>query len=111
MSLGELETLARVGGRVCLVVLNDSSYGNIRQEQVLHFNGRTIGVDFGPVDFGAVARGMGVPGAVVTDLDDLRKRVAETLDQGTPAVFDVPIDRDVNAWTFPAFAPYEVGDE
>jgi acetolactate synthase I/II/III large subunit len=111
MSLGELETLARVGGRVCIVVLNDSSYGNIRQEQVLHFDGRTIGVDFGPVDFGAVARGMGVPGAVVTDLDDLRKRVAETLDQGTPAVFDVPIDRDVNAWTFPAFAPYEVGDE
>jgi acetolactate synthase I/II/III large subunit len=111
MSLGELETLARVGGRVCLVVLNDSSYGNIRQEQVLHFNGRTIGVDFGPVDFGAVARGMGIPGAVVTDLDDLRKRVAETLDQGTPALFDVPIDRDVNAWTFPAFAPYEVGDE
>jgi acetolactate synthase-1/2/3 large subunit len=89
MSMGELETLARVGGKICIIVLNDSSYGNIRQEQVLHFNGRTIGVDFGHVDFGAVARGMGVDGEVITDLD-------------------VPIDRDVNAWTFPSFAPYQV---
>ena len=111
MSLGELETLGRVGGPVCIVVLNDSSYGNIRQEQELHFGGRTIGVDFGPVDFGAVARGMGVPGALITDLGDLRKQVAQTFEQGTPAVFDVPIDREVNAWTFPAFAPYEMGVE
>ncbi|GAA1869104.1 thiamine pyrophosphate-binding protein [Asanoa iriomotensis] len=107
MSLGELETLARVGGKVCVVVLNDSSYGNIRQEQVLHFNGRTIGVDFHTVDFGTVARGMGVDGEVITSLDALCQRVRKVLDGNTPAVLDVPIDRDVNAWTFPAFAPYQ----
>jgi len=107
MSAGELETLARVGGPVAVVVLNDSSYGNIRQEQLLHFGGRTIGVDFGPVDFGMVARGMGLEGEVVTDLRELRTRVAATLAGGSPAVFDVPIDRDVSAWTYPAFLPYE----
>ncbi|ASW55478.1 thiamine pyrophosphate-binding protein [Plantactinospora sp. KBS50] len=107
MSLGELETLARVGGKVCVVVLNDASYGNIRQEQVLHFAGRTIGVDFGHVDFGAVARGMGVDGEVVTNLDQLGQRVRKVLEGGTPAVLDVPIDRDVDAWTYPAFAPYQ----
>ncbi len=106
MSLGELETLARVGGKVCVVVLNDSSYGNIRQEQVLHFNGRTIGVDFTTVDFGAVARGMGVDGEVITSLDALCQRVRKVFEGSTPAVLDVPIDRDVNAWTFPSFAPY-----
>ncbi len=111
MSLGELETLARVGGRICVIVLNDSSYGNIRQEQVLHFDGRTIGVDFAPVDFGAVARGMGVAGEVITDLDLLRKRAADALTGHEPSLIDVPIDRDVNAWTFPAFAPYQPEDE
>ena len=107
MSLGELETLARVGGKVCVVVLNDSSYGNIRQEQVLHFNGRTIGVDFNTVDFGTVARGMGVDGEVITSLDVLVQRVRKVFEGSTPAVLDVPIDRDVNAWTFPSFAPYK----
>jgi acetolactate synthase-1/2/3 large subunit len=109
MSLGDLETLARVGGRVCIVVLNDSSYGNIRQEQVLHFNGRTIGVDFETVDFGAVARGMGVDGEVVTDLEKLKRRVAEVFADSRPAVLDVPLDREANAWTYPAFAPYKAG--
>lgn len=111
MSLGELETLARVGGKVCIVVLNDSSYGNIRQEQVLHFNGRTIGVDFCTVDFGEVARGMGVAGEVITDLEKLRRRVSDVFAGNSPAVIDVPIDRDVNAWTYPAFIPYEASEE
>ena len=111
MSLGELETLARIGGRVCIVVLNDSSYGNIRQEQELHFDGRTIGVDFTPVDFGAVARGMGVEGSVVTTLDDLRDKAADALLGDRPVVLDVQIDRDVNAWTYPAFVPYKPAQE
>ncbi|MFD5747358.1 thiamine pyrophosphate-binding protein [Streptomyces sp. NPDC127033] len=103
MSLGEIETLARVGGNVCVVVLNDSSYGNIRQEQELHFDGRTTGVDFGTVDFGMVARAMGVTGEVVTGLATLRQRVADAFAAGTPVILDVPIDREVNAWTFPSF--------
>lgn len=108
MSLGELETLARVGGRVCVVVFNDASYGNIRQEQELHF-GRTVGVDFKPVDFAAVARGMGVDGEVVSDLATLKDRVEAALRGDRPVVLDVPLDRDVNAWTFAAFAEYSTG--
>ncbi|WP_190816276.1 thiamine pyrophosphate-binding protein [Saccharopolyspora pogona] len=103
MSLGEIETLARVGGNVCIVVLNDSSYGNIRQEQELHFNGRTIGVDFGPVDFGMAARAMGVDGEMINSLPELRRRVADAFAAGEPVVLDVRIDRTVNAWTFPSF--------
>jgi len=106
MSLGEIETLARVGGRVCIVVLNDASYGNIRQEQILHFNGRTTGVDFGHVDFGQVASGMGVDGEVISNLDQLKNRVAEVFAGTRPALIDVPIDRDISAWTFPAFVPH-----
>ncbi|PFG29919.1 thiamine pyrophosphate-binding protein [Paramicrobacterium agarici] len=111
MSAGELETLARVGGPVCIVVLNDSSYGNIRQEQELHFDGRTIGVDFGSVDFGLVARGMGVDGETAPDLDTLVRRVGEVLRGSSPALIDVPLDRSANAWTYPAFMPYEASGQ
>lgn len=107
MSLAELETLARVGGPVCVVVLNDAGYGNIRQEQIVHFEGRTIGVDFALSDYGAVARGLGLQGERVTDLDTLTRKVHATLTGSAPAVLDVPIDPDVNAWTFSAFRPYE----
>jgi len=107
MSLAELETLGRVGGRVCVVVLNDAGYGNIRQEQIVHFGGRTIGVDFGLSDFGQVARGLGLAGERVTDLDTLCERASAALTGSEPVVLDVPIDPDVNAWTFPAFRPHE----
>lgn len=107
MSLGELETLARVGGPAVLVVLNDSSYGNIRQEQVLHFDGRTIGVDFGDVDFAQVARGMGVEGVRVTDVESLVAAVRDGFASGAPLLVDVVLDREADAWTYPAFAPFE----
>ncbi len=107
MSLGELETLARAGGPAVIVVLNDSSYGNIRQEQVLHFDGRTIGVDFHDVDFAQVARGMGLEAVRVTDVDALIDAVRDGFSSGRPVVIDVVLDREANAWTYPAFVPYE----
>lgn len=107
MSLGELETLVRVGGNVAVVVFNDNAYGNIRQEQILFFNNRTIGVDFGRVNFAQVALGMGMQGEGITSLDVLTKRVSEVLVGNRPALFDVPIDPDLSAWTYPAFVSAE----
>jgi len=107
MSLAELETLVRVGGPVAVVVLNDAGYGNIRQEQIVHYDNRTIGVDFGPCDYAWVARGLGLPAERTTGLEELAKHVGETLEGCSPALFDVPIDQSVNAWTYPAFRPYE----
>jgi acetolactate synthase-1/2/3 large subunit len=88
-----------------LVVLNDSSYGNIRQEQVLHFEGRTIGVDFGDVDFARVAAGIGLASKRVTDVEDLVATVREAFAGSRPYVIDVVLDRSANAWTYPAFVP------
>jgi acetolactate synthase I/II/III large subunit len=107
MSLGELETLARVGGRVCVVVLNDASYGNIRQEQVVHFEGRTVGVDYTVTDFGVVSSALGIPGSRVQGLAELARGAREALSGDHPVLLDVLIDREVNAWTYPAFRPYD----
>jgi acetolactate synthase I/II/III large subunit len=107
MTLAELETLVRVPGRVCVVVLNDAGYGNIRQEQVVKYGPRTIGVDFGEVDYARVAQGLGLRAERVTEVEPLVKRVREAFDGEGPVLFDVPIDPDVNAWTYPAFATKE----
>jgi acetolactate synthase-1/2/3 large subunit len=63
-------------------------------------------VDFGHVDFGQVARGMGIHGEVVHDLATLRTKVGEALAGTSPVLLDVPLDRAVNAWTYPPFVPY-----
>lgn len=105
MSLGELETLARVGGRVCVVVMNDSGYGNIRQEQtVFHGADRHVGVDFLDVDFAQVARGLGVRSHRVDCVEGLVDLVAGTLgDGGGPALIDVVMDPVESAWTYGPF--------
>ncbi|MBK0868924.1 thiamine pyrophosphate-binding protein [Saccharopolyspora sp. HNM0986] len=106
MSLGELETLARGGGPVVLAVFNDSSYGNIRQEQELHFRGRTTGVDFGEIDFAQVAAGMGVAALRVTEVGELMAAAKDAFATARPFLIDVALDRTANAWTYPAFAPH-----
>ncbi len=108
MSLGELETLAREQTRACVVVMNDSGYGNIRQEQLIHYGDRTIGVDFREVDYAAVARACGVDAARVTDEAALADAVASAIDRRSPYLVEVLIDPNVNAWTFPLFQQFEV---
>jgi acetolactate synthase-1/2/3 large subunit len=108
MTLAELETLVRVGGRVVVIVMNDAGYGNIRQEQVLHYEGRTVGVDFGPADYAQVAQGLGLSAERVDDLDELTKKVEGAFAGTEPVLFDVPISKELSAWTYPMFVPYDV---
>ena len=107
MTLGELETLARVGGKVAVVVLNDNAYGNIRQEQILYFNKKTIGVEFSVVDYSKVAIALGMKGEKISDIKLLGKSISEVLNNGSPTLFDIQIDPDLSAWTFPSFKKYE----
>jgi acetolactate synthase I/II/III large subunit len=111
MSLAELETVARERVPATIVVLNDSSYGNIRQEQIVHYGAdRTIGVDFGDVDFATVAQGCGVPGERATSLDELSAALRRASAARGPFLIDVVIDGNVNAWTFPPFQPFSAAD-
>lgn len=110
MTLGELETVAREDLPLCIVVMNDRSYGNIRQEQIVHFGGRTIGVDFSDVDYAAIARASGLAGVRVREAGALSVAIDEALNRPKPTLVEVMIDRDVNAWTYPWFRRYELGD-
>jgi acetolactate synthase I/II/III large subunit len=110
MTLAELETVAREKLPVCLVIMNDSGYGNIRQEQLLHYGERRLGVDFIDVDYAAIARACGMQGTRVTEVDALAEVVADAFGSGRPWLIDVVIDPDISAWTYPPFRPYESED-
>jgi thiamine pyrophosphate-dependent acetolactate synthase large subunit-like protein len=107
MTVGDLETLVREQLPVCVVVMNDSGYGNIRQEQLMKFGDRTIGVDFGDVNFATVASGFGVDGRRVTSAAELTEAVRDVLASGRPGLVDAVIDPKVSVWTYPPFLEHE----
>lgn len=104
MSLGELETVVRENTSVCLVIMNDNAYGNIRQEQHVFFGrDRNIGVDFSDSDFAAIAAGFGMASYRAETGVQLGEAVSAILASGKAGLIDARIDPDVSAWTFPLF--------
>ncbi|HZO79165.1 MAG TPA: thiamine pyrophosphate-binding protein [Solirubrobacteraceae bacterium] len=89
----ELETAARVGARLVVIVLNDSGLSLIRTKQEERSYRRTA-VDFGPVDCANFARSLGAAGAVVSTVPELRAAVIEGLREPVPTVLDARISGD-----------------
>lgn len=105
LALQELDTAARLGLRLLVVIYDDSAYG----AEVHHF--RTLGEDVAPAQFpdadlAAVARACGAAGIVVRCVDDLAP-VAGWLRAGQgcgPLVVDAKVNPDVcAAWLAEAF--------
>jgi acetolactate synthase I/II/III large subunit len=86
----ELETAVRVGARLLVVVLNDSSLSLIRIKQVQRRYRRSA-VDFGQVDAAGFGRSLGAAGFTARSADEVRECVGEALAQGKPSVLDVRI--------------------
>lgn len=87
---GELETAARIGARLLVVVLNDSSLSLIRIKQEERGYRRT-GVDFGAVDAAGFGRSLGAVGFTARTAEELRSAIGAALTQSRPAVLDVRI--------------------
>jgi acetolactate synthase-1/2/3 large subunit len=96
-NIGELETAVRERIPVVCVVYNDRGLGNERAFQKELYGGRLFGVDYGDVDFGALARVFGAHGERVTDASALLPALKRALDSGLPAVVDVVIDQNTLA--------------
>jgi thiamine pyrophosphate-dependent acetolactate synthase large subunit-like protein len=96
-NVGELETAVRERIPVVCVVFNDRGLGNERAFQKELFGGRFFGVDYGDVDFGALARVLGAHGERVTEPALLLPALRRALESGKPAVLDVVIDPDTLA--------------
>lgn len=85
MSLPELETVARLGLRMVIVIYDDAAYG----AEVHHFGPHGAPLDivrFPDVDFAAVARGLGLRGATIRQQSDLRAVESWLADAAPPAL-------------------------
>ncbi len=94
MHVQELETIKRHRLNILIVVMNDGAYGSelhkLRSEGMLE-----DGSVFGYCDFAGIARGFGLQGKTVENLDDLPKLVAEFAASGGAAVWDFHVSDKV----------------
>jgi acetolactate synthase I/II/III large subunit len=90
MHVQELETIARCGLNILIVVLNDGAYGS--EIHKLRAEGLSdAGAVFGRTDLAAIARGFGLGGQKVTDLAALPALIADFARTGGAALWDIPI--------------------
>ena len=86
----ELETAVRVGARIVVLVLNDSSLSLIRVKQADRGHRRRA-VDYGPVDVAAYARSLGAAAFVAGTRNEVGDAVADAFAGPRPVVIDVRI--------------------
>jgi thiamine pyrophosphate-dependent acetolactate synthase large subunit-like protein len=94
MHVQELETIKRHKLKILIVVMNDGAYGS--EVHKLRSEGLPDdGSVFGYCDFAGIARGFGLPGKTVKNLDDVPKLVAEFAASGGAAVWDFHVSDKV----------------
>jgi thiamine pyrophosphate-dependent acetolactate synthase large subunit-like protein len=94
MHVQELETIKRHRLNLLIVVMNDGAYGS--ELHKLRSEGMPEdGSVFGYCDFAGIARGFGLSGKTVRNLDDVPKLVAELAASGGAAVWDFHVSDKV----------------
>jgi acetolactate synthase-1/2/3 large subunit len=86
---GELETVARLGLPIAMVVIANGTFGWIKAGQKAGFAGRYFSVDFTPGQHARIAEAYGIRAWRVEDPEDLRPTLAAALEAGTPSLVDV----------------------
>ena len=100
MRLGELETMARTGVRVPLVIVNDQALGTIKSRQKTR-GMPEHGLDFYPVDYAAVARACGLEGVVVETPEEFRRALREAMVADVATLIDARVDPQAYQDAFP----------
>jgi len=103
LALQELETAARLGVPVLVVVWDDAAYG----AEVHHFGPMGEDVDiarFPDADLAAIARGAGAQGHTIRGVDDLGPVAEWAADPAGPFLLDAKVDPGIcGAWLEEAF--------
>jgi len=91
MTLSTLATCVQENLPITVLVANNAGLGMVRD----NMKGRRIAVDFSPMDFAQMARGMGCEGVRVQDVDALADAMAAAREAnrgGRTVVIDVTVD-------------------
>jgi acetolactate synthase-1/2/3 large subunit len=92
MTLGAIATCVQEQLPITVLVANNNGLGMVRD----NMKQRRIAVDFSPIDFAAIARGMGCQGIRVNRADALGDAIAQARDSGVTTVIDVAIDPEAS---------------
>ena len=92
MCTAELETAARLGLPITVVVFDDATLSLIRIKQRSRNNGGENAVRYGAVDFAAVARAHGVPASGAVDAASLAAGLREAATHDGPYLIDAAVD-------------------
>lgn len=99
MTLGELESIAREKLAVTVLLVNDSAFGNIKQEELFKMGeGRYIGVEFPDYNYLSVAKAFGFDGCIVTKASQIPAAMEAARKSGGPYMIEVKLDGSFTVW-------------
>ncbi len=96
MNVQEMETAARLGSKIVVLVWEDNEYGLIAWKQESHF-GRHTDLAFGNPDWNKLADSFGWRGHYVENAIDLAPTLDAALNEDGPSLVVIPIDYRENA--------------
>jgi pyruvate dehydrogenase (quinone) len=92
MLMAELATLTKYRLNVKVIVVNNSTLGQIKWEQMVINANPEFGVDLEPIDFAGVAKSCGVAGYTLRDPAQAETVLREALSYPGPALVDAIVD-------------------
>jgi pyruvate dehydrogenase (quinone) len=92
MSLAELATCRKYNLPIKIVVINNSSLGQIQWEQMMFLGHPEFGCALEPVDFARIAEGCGLKGLRITRSDDCAAIMDEAFACDGPVLVDAVVD-------------------
>lgn len=97
MTLGDLETAARLGVPVTVIVVNNAASGYIKALQHVMFGGEYQSADLSDLNYANVAENLGCLGIRVEEPDQLADAFRAALaNRDKPTVIDVVVTRDAS---------------
>ncbi len=98
----ELATAVQHGIGLVTVLFNNRSFGNVRRDQQMNFDGRLIGADLDNPDFVKLAESVGADAVRVDSPEGLRPVLQRAIDADRPAVIEVTVERgsEASPWKF-----------
>jgi acetolactate synthase-1/2/3 large subunit len=98
----ELATAVQHDIGLVTVLFNNDSFGNVRRDQQLAYQGRLIGADLSNPDFMKLADAFGADGYRVDTPEALKPALARAIDADRPAIIEVCVAKGTEAspWKF-----------
>lgn len=98
----ELATAVQYGINLVTIVFNNSSFGNVRRDQLERYGSRFLGAELRNPDFVKLADSFGALALRAESPADLRTALERALAAGAPAVIEVrcPTGAETSPWSF-----------